>query len=79
MPNLGFPELLVLMVLALIVFGPKRLPEIGKSIGRGLREFKKASAEMRAELDISDEPPLVPHPGTAAREAEAAKGEHVEP
>lgn len=86
MPNLGFSELLIILVLALVVFGPKRLPDIGKSIGKGLREFRKASAEMRAELDIADEPPTVPSPAEKARRAAAAekadedaKGEHVEP
>jgi sec-independent protein translocase protein TatA len=40
MPNIGLPEILVVLVIALIVFGPKRLPELGRSLGRGIREFK---------------------------------------
>ena len=37
---IGFPELLILLVVVLLVFGPKRLPEMGRSLGRGMREFK---------------------------------------
>jgi len=40
--NLGFPELFVVFVVGLLVLGPKRLPELGKSLGKGLRDFKKA-------------------------------------
>ncbi len=40
--NLGFQELLVIFIIALLVFGPKRLPELGKSLGKGIRDFKKA-------------------------------------
>jgi sec-independent protein translocase protein TatA len=40
MPGIGFPEMIIILVIALIVLGPKRLPEAGKSLGRGMREFK---------------------------------------
>jgi sec-independent protein translocase protein TatA len=40
MPNIGLPEILVVLAIALIVFGPKRLPELGRSLGRGIREFR---------------------------------------
>ena len=42
MPNIGLPEILVVLVIALIVFGPKRLPELGRSMGKGIREFKNS-------------------------------------
>ena len=42
MPSIGFPELLVILIIALIVLGPKKLPDAGRSLGRGLREFKGA-------------------------------------
>src|SRR5438067_5371409 len=48
--NLGFPEMLFLFVLALIIFGPKKLPEIGRQIGKGLAEFKRASSEFQAQI-----------------------------
>jgi len=45
--NLGFPELILILVIALLVFGPKKLPEIGKSLGKGIAEFKRASSELK--------------------------------
>jgi sec-independent protein translocase protein TatA len=47
MGSLGMQEIIVIFVLALIVFGPRKLPEIGKMLGKGLAEFKKASNELR--------------------------------
>ncbi len=43
--NLGFPEILLLLVVVLLVFGAKRLPEIGQSLGKGIREFKKSMTD----------------------------------
>ena len=45
--GIGFPELLMIMALALIVLGPKRLPDLAKALGRGLSEFKRASDELK--------------------------------
>ncbi len=47
MGSLGMQEIIVIFVIALIVFGPRKLPEIGKSLGKGLAEFKKASNELK--------------------------------
>ena len=47
MGSLGMQEILVIFILALIVFGPRKLPELGKTLGKGLAEFKKASNELR--------------------------------
>jgi len=49
--NLGFPEILFLFILALLLFGPKKLPEIGRQIGRGLAEFRRASNELKGQLE----------------------------
>jgi sec-independent protein translocase protein TatA len=46
MPRIGFPELIVVLVIALIIFGPGKLPSIGKSLGEAINEFKKASNEL---------------------------------
>ena len=49
--NLGFPEMMFLGLLALLLFGPKRLPEIGRQIGKALAEFKRASSEFQTQLE----------------------------
>jgi TatA/E family protein of Tat protein translocase len=49
--NLGFPEILMIFIIALLVFGPKKLPELGKSLGKGLKEFKKATDELKSNWD----------------------------
>ncbi len=51
MGQLGFQELLVIFIIALLVFGPKKLPELGKSLGKGLREFKRATNELKSTFD----------------------------
>jgi sec-independent protein translocase protein TatA len=48
--GLGIPELIVIFIIALIVFGPKKLPELGKSVGRAMAEFKKASQEFQESM-----------------------------
>ena len=48
---IGMPELLIILTLALIIFGPRKLPELGRSLGRSLGEFKRASNELRNTLD----------------------------
>src|SRR5437868_5165394 len=49
--NLGFPEMIFIFLLALIVFGPRKLPEIGRQIGRALNEFKRASNEFKSQIE----------------------------
>jgi TatA/E family protein of Tat protein translocase len=51
MGPIGFPEMLVILVVALIIFGPRKLPELGRSLGRSINEFKRASNELRSTLD----------------------------
>lgn len=50
MPSLGLPELIVILVIALVVFGPKKLPEVGRAIGTSIKEFKKATKEVTKDL-----------------------------
>jgi sec-independent protein translocase protein TatA len=54
MPNIGAPELIVILVIALLVLGPKKLPEVGRSVGRGMREFKESLSG-----DKDDDPPVI--------------------
>ena len=51
MGPLGIPEVIAIFIIALVVLGPKKLPELGKSLGRGLREFNKAKSELKATWD----------------------------
>lgn len=52
--RIGTPELLVIFGLILVVFGPKKLPEIGRSFGKGLKEFRQATKEIKESVDLSD-------------------------
>ena len=60
MGSLGVPEIAFIFVLALLIFGPKRLPEIGRTVGKGLAEFRKASNDLKrtinAELALEETP-----------------------
>jgi TatA/E family protein of Tat protein translocase len=49
--SIGVPELIIIFTIALIIFGPRKLPELGRSLGRSLAEFKRASNELRSTLD----------------------------
>ena len=68
MPNIGAPELIIILVIALLILGPGKLPEVGASIGKSLREFRKASSDVQdaTKLDISPAPapdaPAAPRP-----------------
>jgi sec-independent protein translocase protein TatA len=71
MPNVGPLELAVVVIIALIVFGPKRLPELGKSMGKGIREFR---ASISGESDDDDDTPEIEDDHTT----EPVEGEVVE-
>src|SRR5437762_1078502 len=49
--SVGMPEMLIILIIALIIFGPRKLPELGRSLGKSLAEFKKASNELRNTLE----------------------------
>lgn len=51
MPNLGFPEILMILVVVLLLFGAKRIPEIAGSFGKGIREFKRSLSEAKDAID----------------------------
>ena len=53
--GIGMPEMLLILAIALIVIGPKKLPDLAKSLGRALREFKKATSELKDSLEIDNE------------------------
>ena len=53
--GIGMQELLIILVIALIVLGPKRLPEIARALGKGMREFRKATQEVKESIDLESE------------------------
>jgi Tat protein translocase TatB subunit len=68
--NIGLPELMVIFVIALIVLGPKRLPDLARSLGKSLNEFRRASSDLRREfLDVSEETRIDPSPRAAGEPA----------
>ena len=53
--GIGMPELIIIMVIALIVIGPSKLPDLAKALGKGMNEFKKATQDIKESLDIEEE------------------------
>ncbi len=49
--NIGLPELIIILAIALLIFGPKKLPEVGRSIGRAIREFRKTTDEIKEKIE----------------------------
>ncbi|MBI4590154.1 MAG: twin-arginine translocase subunit TatB [Candidatus Rokubacteria bacterium] len=74
--DIGFQELILILVIALLVFGPKRLPELGRALGRALREFRRASEEFRSTLEtnlhINEPDPIAATPEPAPAESAPA-------
>ena len=84
MPNIGAPELIILLIVLLLVFGPKRLPEMGRSVGRGIREFKDSVSgneqpdepKAAAAVPAAAQPPEAPAESTASKtESSASKSD----
>jgi len=71
MPNIGTPELIIVLVIALLIFGPKRLPGLGRQLGTGMREFKESiTGRGKGDDDDEDDTPAPQE----RREVEAALG-----
>ena len=74
--GIGMTELMIVLVVGLIVIGPKKLPELARTLGRGLAEFRRASTEMRREfLDVSESTRIDPPPEDPPGENPPAKGD----
>ena len=67
--GIGVPELILILVVGLIVFGPGKLPEMGRSLGKGIREFRKASNALTAAINAPEPPPAPPAAAPAAQPA----------
>jgi TatA/E family protein of Tat protein translocase len=73
MPNIGAPELIIILVIALLVIGPGKLPEVGSSLGKSLREFRKASSDVQEAATVTvDTSPLPAAPAAPAAAVAAA-------
>ena len=72
MPNIGAPELIIILVIALLVLGPGKLPEVGKSIGQSIKEFRKASTDVQEGMNINPTPAAPAAPGAAVPAAPIA-------
>ena len=88
MPNVGPLEIAVVLIIVLIIFGPKRLPELGQSMGRGIREFKnsisgdkdkESSDEQRRELETSQQVQTSQPQQPQAVAGDAGAEKHAEP
>ena len=67
LPNIGAPELIIILVIALLIRGPGNLPEVGSSIGKSIREFRKASSDIQDSVKVDvDTSPLPATPAAAA-------------
>jgi sec-independent protein translocase protein TatA len=76
--RIGPMELILILVIALVIFGPRKLPEIGKAIGNAIREFKKHSSKVTEELDdavqgANDEPKIESAKKTDSKESSGSK------
>jgi sec-independent protein translocase protein TatA len=78
MPNIGAPELIIILVIALLILGPGKLPEVGASIGKSIREFRKASSDLSDSVKV-DTTPLPADPPAAQTAADAPASSEAAP
>jgi sec-independent protein translocase protein TatA len=73
LPNIGPLELIIILAIALLIVGPRRLPEMGNAVGRTIREFRKASSDISDSTSVKAEPPKpAPEPTASASSTSAA-------
>ena len=82
--SLGMPEIILIFLVVLLVFGAKRIPEIARGLGKGIREFKDATTDIKNELNVDDtrnriHQPRSPQQGTTAPRADAYAGQAPAP
>ena len=84
MPNIGPVEIIIVLFIVLVIFGPKRLPELGRSMGRGMREFKdsitgKDDEKQLEERNVEQAAPVAPAAPTATTADEEARAQAAKP
>ena len=84
MGGIGGPELLLVFLVVLLVFGPKKIPEVSRALGRGLREIRRLSTDLQREINlVPDEKPdaraITPRPSPSAGRPRPASGEPSSP
>ena len=77
MGNIGLPEIAIVLLIVLVIFGPKRLPQLGRSLGSGMREFKDAVTGNRKDDDDDDSPELTAAQPEAAERVTAASADET--
>lgn len=79
MPNIGAPELIIILVIALLILGPGKLPEVGASIGKSIREFRKASTDVQDAVKVNVDTSPLPTPVSSAPVASAPPADEAPP
>jgi sec-independent protein translocase protein TatA len=79
MPNIGAPELIIILVIALLILGPGKLPEVGASIGKSIREFRKASSDLSDSVKVDTSPLPATPPAAAPTAADATASTEAAP
>ena len=76
--NIGAPELIVILVIALLIIGPGKLPDVGSALGKSIREFRKASTDVQdaTKIDTSPIPPAAPPPPAQPPSSEPTTESH---
>ncbi len=72
MPNIGPVELIIILVIALLILGPGRLPDVGSALGKSIREFRKAATDVQDAVKLDTAPPAPQAPAPAAQAPAAA-------
>lgn len=75
--GIGVPELILILVVGLIVFGPGKLPEMGRTLGKGLREFRRASNALTQAINAPDPPPAPPQAQPSAQQPPAPSAQET--
>lgn len=77
--GIGIQELAIIFVVALLIFGPKRLPEFARSLGKGLAEFRRASSDLRQSFSLDDPPPPSAPPAAETEDPRISEAEPPRP